>query len=176
MEVDKGAAMSIISNSTHKKLFRRLKLQPSKLVLNTYTDERIQSVGQLNVYFHQYGEQRKPLALVVVLGDGPSLFRPHWLKLFDSTGTELQQSDWSPGNCRPCYRSTSHCSRMSWAPYRHTKQHCSFNRIPNQDFSSNVQSLCDQRFHWPRTWPSRESRHCPKGWPQRMVCNNRSSS
>ena len=79
MEVDTGAAVSIISNSTRKKLFPRLKLQPSKLVLKTYTDEQMQIVGQLNVYV-QYGEQRKPLALVVVSGDGPSLFGRNWLK------------------------------------------------------------------------------------------------
>ena len=72
MEVETGAAVSIISNTTHKELFPRLKLNPSKLILKTYTDERMQIVGQLNVCV-QYREQRKPLALVVVSGDGPSL-------------------------------------------------------------------------------------------------------
>ena len=79
MEVDTGAAVSIISDSTRKKLFPHLKLQPSKLILKTYTNERMQIVGQLNVYV-QYGEQRKPLALVVVSGDGPNLFGRNWLK------------------------------------------------------------------------------------------------
>ena len=39
----------------------------------------MQIVGQLNVYV-QYEEQRKPLALVVVSGDGQSLFGQKWLK------------------------------------------------------------------------------------------------
>ena len=73
MEVGMGAAVSIISNSTRKKLFPHLKLQLSKLILKTYTDEQMQLVGQLNVYV-QYGQQRKPLELVVVSGDGLSLF------------------------------------------------------------------------------------------------------
>ena len=42
-------------------------------------DERMQVVGQLNVDV-QYREQRKPLALEVASGDGPSLLGRNWLK------------------------------------------------------------------------------------------------
>ena len=74
MEVDTGAAVSIISDSTRVELFSHLKLHLSKVVVRTYMDELIEVVGELNVNVH-YGEQRKPLA-----GDGPSLFGRNWLK------------------------------------------------------------------------------------------------
>ena len=79
MEVDTGAAVSIISDSTRRKLFPLLKLHKSQLILKTYTDEQMQIVGQLNVRV-QYGEQTAPLVLVVVAGNGPSLFGRNWLK------------------------------------------------------------------------------------------------
>ena len=54
MEVDTGAAVSIISNSSCNELLPRLKLhvhvQPCKLILKTYTNEQMQIVGQLNAY------------------------------------------------------------------------------------------------------------------------------
>ena len=46
MEVDTGAAVSIISEETGKTLFPNLKLQPSKLVLKTYTEEPMAVVGK----------------------------------------------------------------------------------------------------------------------------------
>ena len=49
MEVDTGATVSIISDSTRMKRFSHLKLCPSKVVLRTYTDEPIEVVGQLNI-------------------------------------------------------------------------------------------------------------------------------
>ena len=45
IDVDTGAAVFIISNSTRVKLFPHLKLHPSKVVLRTYTDEPIKVVG-----------------------------------------------------------------------------------------------------------------------------------
>ena len=73
MEVDTGAAVSIISEATRTKLFPHLKLHKSKVVLKTYTDEPIQVKGQLNVHVN-YNGQTSPLKLVVVDGAGPNLF------------------------------------------------------------------------------------------------------
>ena len=78
-EVDTGAAVSIISEATCRDKFRHLKLHKSKIVLKTYTDEPMQVVGQINVHV-QYCGQTAPLVLVVVAGDGPSLFGRNWLK------------------------------------------------------------------------------------------------
>ena len=50
MEVNTGAAVSVILDATQAKLF---KLRQSKIILKTYTDEPI---GRLSVKV-QYGEQ-----------------------------------------------------------------------------------------------------------------------
>ena len=51
----------------------------SDLVLRTYTEEPIKVIGTLNVSV-QYGSQAEKLVLVVVGGDGPSLFGRNWLR------------------------------------------------------------------------------------------------
>ena len=79
MEIDTGAAVSIISDKTRRSLFSELKLNESSLILKTYTDEQMKVIGQLNVRV-KYGDQEEKLVLVVVGGDGPSLFGRNWLK------------------------------------------------------------------------------------------------
>ena len=79
MEVDTGAAVSVISEATRTKLFPHLKLHKSKVVLKTYKDEPIQVKGQLNVHV-SYKGQTSPLKLAVVNGAGPNLFGRNWLK------------------------------------------------------------------------------------------------
>ena len=79
MEVDTGAAVSLISEGTYKKLFSGAQLKPSAIVLKTYTDERMTVAGELPVQV-RYREQCVPLYLVVVAGDGPSLFGRNWLE------------------------------------------------------------------------------------------------
>jgi len=65
MELDTGAAVSIISEATRKELFPKEKLHPSNIVLKTYTEEPIHLIGNLHVRV-QYGDQVAKLALVVV--------------------------------------------------------------------------------------------------------------
>ena len=79
MEVDTGAAVSIISEKTHQMLFADLKLHRTTLRLKTYTEEYMQVTGQLRVV-EQYGKQQEKLVLIVVAGNGPSLFGSNWLK------------------------------------------------------------------------------------------------
>ena len=79
MELDTGAAVSIISDHTRRSLFPDLPLRDSSLTLRTYTEEQMEVVGQLNVRV-QYGDQVEKLVLVVVGGNGPSLFGRNWLK------------------------------------------------------------------------------------------------
>ncbi len=79
MELDTGAAVSIISEDTRKSMFPQLKLRKSDIVLRTYTNESMQVTGQLHVHV-QYGSQTHPLVLVVVAGHGPSLVGRNWLK------------------------------------------------------------------------------------------------
>ena len=79
MEIDTGAAISIISEATRKAKFSKLKLRKSNILLKTYTDEAMMVTGQINVCVN-YGEQVARLVLVVVAGSGPSLFGRNWLK------------------------------------------------------------------------------------------------
>ena len=79
MELDTGAAYSVISEATFRAAFSHMKLRPSEVLLKSYTSERIQVLGQLNVHVH-YGDQRARLVLLVVAGNGPSLLGRNWLR------------------------------------------------------------------------------------------------
>ena len=65
MEVDTGAAVSIISNQTRRSLFPDIELRKCAIVLKTYTEEAMEVIGQLNVRV-TYGSQEAKLVLVVV--------------------------------------------------------------------------------------------------------------
>ena len=78
--VDTGAAVSLLPESVFKDLFPDTDLQPSDMVLRTYTGESISVCGQccVNVV---YGNQAPcNLGLVVVRGRGPSLLGCNWLR------------------------------------------------------------------------------------------------
>ena len=77
MEVDTGAAFSLISEATFNKLWNsdtKPPLQSSglPLPLRTYTGEPIQVLGSINVTVKD-NQQETQLPLLVVGGDGPSL-------------------------------------------------------------------------------------------------------
>ena len=74
MELDTGTAVFIISEEIRKTLFADQKLCKSTLVLKTFTEEPMQVVGQLNVRV-KYGTQEAKLVLIVIGGNGPSIFR-----------------------------------------------------------------------------------------------------
>ena len=79
MEVDTGAAVSLISEQTLKAIAPNATLQPSRVILKTYTEERMSVLGELQVDV-QYHQQSTTLPLVVVAGEGPSLFGRNWLE------------------------------------------------------------------------------------------------
>ena len=78
MEMDTGAALSIISEATKNAVFPDLPLHRSRVILKTYTGEPMRVIGNLHVCV-RYGTQAAKLVLVVVAGDGPSLFGRNWL-------------------------------------------------------------------------------------------------
>ena len=78
MEVDTGAAVSLISEATMKKLLPRMKVQPSNMTLKTYTKEQMKVLGKIEVNV-EYGEQKEVLSLIVVKGNGPSSLGRNWL-------------------------------------------------------------------------------------------------
>ena len=79
MEIDTGAAVSLISENTQKELFPDASLDASQVELMTYTGERMDVVGQWNVQAN-CGRQSTTLSLIVVTGDGPSLLGRNWLQ------------------------------------------------------------------------------------------------
>ena len=79
MELDTGASVSIISESTYFSFFRSTPLQPSEATLKSYTGESITVCGQIEV-FVEYADQTATLPLVVVQGNGATLLGRNWLE------------------------------------------------------------------------------------------------
>ena len=78
MELDTGAAVSLISRKTFQDLLPEETLQATHTQLRTYSGEPIPVVGQLEVDVGYEGQLAK-LPLMVVEGEGPSLFGRDWL-------------------------------------------------------------------------------------------------
>ena len=81
MEVDTGASVSIISESTYRKYWEKGQappIVPSRTNLKTYTGEQLSIKGVINVTV-KYENQCHSLQLTVVKGSGPSLLGRDWL-------------------------------------------------------------------------------------------------
>ena len=81
MEIDTGAAVSLISEATYFQLWEGNsgpKLEPSALKLRTYSGQELKLVGEVVVKV-TYGQQEEDLSLQVVKGNGPSLLGRDWL-------------------------------------------------------------------------------------------------
>lgn len=78
MEVDTGAAVSLISYKRLKQVLPRIRVQKTTVVLRTYTSEVIPVRGEVQVNV-TYGEQKKQLTLYVTRQDGPCLLGREWL-------------------------------------------------------------------------------------------------
>ena len=77
MEVDTGAAVSVMSRQQQQKLFPQAQLHPSQVVLHTYIAE-VAVVGILPVRVAYEGQEHY-LSLFIVQGNGPALFGREWL-------------------------------------------------------------------------------------------------
>ena len=89
MELDTGAAVSIILESVQQQLFPRSVCQPTTALLRTYTGEPIAVKGTLPVKV-EYGSQVYSLKVYVVHGKGPSLLGRDWLKHIRLYWKEIQ--------------------------------------------------------------------------------------
>ena len=78
MELDTGAAVSIMSEEQQQKLFPKASVQPTNVVLRTYTTERMEVLGELLVKVSYEGQTHK-LPLIIVQGKGPALLGRKWL-------------------------------------------------------------------------------------------------
>ena len=81
MEVDTGAALSVMSEQTYRSLWPGQKppLHPTPARLKTYTGERIGVKGKIRVHV-LYQAQQADLDILVVTGKGPSLLGRDWLE------------------------------------------------------------------------------------------------
>ena len=82
MEVETGAAMSVIGEDTFKALKKKhpqLKVNETKVRLHTYTGEQAKVTGQIKMSV-KYEEQEVVLPVLVIQGKGPKLIGRNWLQ------------------------------------------------------------------------------------------------
>lgn len=78
MEIDTGAAVSIISEKMYLTQFPERPLDVASVKLKTYTGETMPVLGQFEATI-DYKQQREQLPLIVVKGAGPALCGRNWL-------------------------------------------------------------------------------------------------
>ena len=81
MEVDTGAALSVAPESAIGALLPSTQLEPTNVVLRTYTGEPIPVRGVLSVSVKYGGKNYPGLKLIVVRGSGPCLMGRDWLSV-----------------------------------------------------------------------------------------------
>lgn len=87
MEMDTGAAFSVITQTTYQKIAQQNKmndLEPSDLKLRSYTGETIQVFGQVPVVVN-FGHKQSELYIHVVEGEGPDLMGRDWMSVLKVT-------------------------------------------------------------------------------------------
>ena len=72
MELDTGAAMSIMSEQTLQQFFTQASLKQIHVLLRTYSGEPLKVLGELMAEV-RYGKQCCTLPLLIVSGTGPTL-------------------------------------------------------------------------------------------------------
>ena len=80
MEVDTGASLSLMSQTTFRQLWPKRSLQPSDILLRTYTVESLKPLGTADVTVRGYSTTIATLPLLVVATEGPSLLGRNWLE------------------------------------------------------------------------------------------------
>ena len=90
MELDTGAAVSLISEKTYRKMFPEMPFQESRTVLKTYSGEPLRVIGQRECRVKIAGQSTK-LPLIVVAGEGPSLLGRNWLQVIRLDWKKINQ-------------------------------------------------------------------------------------
>ena len=81
MEIDTGAAFSLVAEDVYRQNWGDKSLTESKVNLRTYSGEQIAVLGCLQVNV-EYNGQKAIVPLLVVRGSGPSLLGRDWLSYF----------------------------------------------------------------------------------------------
>ena len=88
MEVDTGAALSLVSEATFKDLWPDRSPESTRVRLCSYSEETIPVLGSIDVKI-SYNGQEAQLQLVVVQGQSPSLLGKNWLEQIRLDWTEI---------------------------------------------------------------------------------------
>ena len=97
MELDTGAAVSLVSKSVWKPVKGPSKLCRSDMVLRTYNNSCLTVLGEAKVRV-QYEGQSQELTLRVVRDDGPSLLGRDWLQYINVNWRSVLSLSRSPSN------------------------------------------------------------------------------
>ena len=79
MEIDTGAAVTVMSNKSFKSLFPRITVQETTVRLRTYMAKEMPVLGQRTVNV-QYGDYSWSHTLYVIKGSGSCLLGRDWLQ------------------------------------------------------------------------------------------------
>ena len=77
-QIDTGASVSLMSENNLSRLPLNTHLDPTSLQLQTYTGEKVQMIGKIDVEA-QVEDKKKTLPLYIVKGEGPTLLGRNWL-------------------------------------------------------------------------------------------------
>ncbi|CAI5682743.1 unnamed protein product [Oreochromis niloticus] len=89
MELDTGAAVSLIPWEQYKSMLSQLPLQPTDIMLKTYTGEPLAPEGVIKVQV-ELNKQRATLPLYMVKVDAPPLFGREWLRVIKLNWKDLK--------------------------------------------------------------------------------------
>ena len=78
IEVDTGAAVSVINQEVYRKKFGHITMTESDRLLKSYSGHQLETAGEIEVTV-TYGDITKKLPLVVVQGNGPALLGRNWM-------------------------------------------------------------------------------------------------
>ncbi len=96
MEVDTGASLSVVSETTFARLWPGRSLEPSTVQLKTYTGEALQVLGSAQVHVIGGDGQSADLPLLVVGTDGPTLLGRNWLRSLRLDWQQIHQLNDTP--------------------------------------------------------------------------------
>lgn len=95
MELDTGSALSVISEADYKRLFPKIKLQKTSIMLKTYTGEKVSPKGKMEVDV-TYNGKTQQLELYVLKNGGPALFGREWLRRIQLDWNTIKALNVSP--------------------------------------------------------------------------------
>ena len=80
-EIDTGSSLTIISEKSYKTMFPNISLQPTKVAIKTYANDRLNVLGKIFVDVDYQGKLYENLKLFVLKGNGVNLLGRSWLNV-----------------------------------------------------------------------------------------------